>query len=38
MPCITFSEFRTDNERSDLQSRRLVGNPAHGSEQILELY
>jgi predicted aspartyl protease len=22
----------------DLQSRRLVGNPAHGGEQILELY
>jgi predicted aspartyl protease len=22
----------------DLQSRRLIGNPAHGGEQILELY
>ena len=22
----------------DLQSRRLVGNPAHGGEQVLELY
>lgn len=22
----------------DLQSRRLIGNPAHGGDQILELY